>query len=67
MRTFEHDLLDLYRRILDEGEDRDDRTGTGTRALFGERLVIDLTRGFPLVTTKQTSFKLIATELLWFL
>lgn len=66
-RTFEHDLLDLYRDILHHGEDRGDRTGTGTRALFGKSLVIDLQQGFPLLTTKFVPFKSVLTELLWFI
>ena len=58
---------DLLRRILDEGTPKEDRTGTGTVSLFGERLRYDLSRGFPLVTTKKVHFKSIAVELLWFL
>jgi thymidylate synthase len=65
--SWEYQLLHLYRRILVEGERRADRTGTGTFALFGERLDIDLKQGFPLVTTKNVPFRLVASELLWFL
>jgi len=57
----------LIRDILDEGEYRNDRTGVGTYAVFGRQLRFDLNNGFPLVTTKHTSFRLIAAELLWFL
>lgn len=63
----EEQYLNLLERVFVEGVDRSDRTGTGTRSLFGEQLKIDLTRGFPLLTTKKVSFKNILTELLWFL
>jgi thymidylate synthase len=65
--TWEHQYLDLLRRIYEHGEDRLDRTGTGTRALFAERLDIDLSQGFPLVTTKRVPWKSVVTELKWFL
>jgi thymidylate synthase len=58
---------DLLRRVLDTGVPKSDRTGTGTISLFGERLRYDLSRGFPLVTTKSVHFRSIAYELLWFL
>lgn len=67
MYTFEDEYLDLLDYILKKGEDRMDRTGTGTRAVFGQRLQIDLKRGFPLMTTKQMGLKSIISELLWFL
>ncbi|GGQ56897.1 thymidylate synthase [Couchioplanes azureus] len=57
----------LLRRVLDDGTPKSDRTGTGTVSLFGERLRYDLSRGFPLITTKRVHFKSIAVELLWFL
>lgn len=66
MYTFEDEYLDLLDYILKRGENRMDRTGTGTRAVFGHHLNIDLRTWFPLMTTKQTSFKNIAAELLWF-
>jgi thymidylate synthase len=58
---------DLLRRVLETGVPKSDRTGTGTISLFGERLRYDLSRGFPLVTTKKVHVKSIAYELLWFL
>lgn len=64
--TFEDELLDLYDYILKRGEDRMDRTGVGTRAVFGQRLQIDLKRGFPILTTKKMGFKSILAEILWF-
>jgi thymidylate synthase len=58
---------DLLRRVLESGSPKSDRTGTGTVSLFGERLRYDLSRAFPLVTTKKVHFKSVAYELLWFL
>jgi thymidylate synthase len=58
---------DLLRRVLETGAAKSDRTGTGTTSLFGERLRYDLSRSFPLVTTKKVHFKSVAYELLWFL
>ena len=59
--------LDLLRLVREEGVHRGDRTGTGTRSIFGHQLRFDLSAGFPLVTTKKVVFRLIAHELLWFL
>jgi thymidylate synthase len=59
--------LALVRRVLEHGESRDDRTGVGTRSLFGERVVFDLRDGFPLLTTKKVNFKAVVAELLWML
>ncbi|MGN8049987.1 thymidylate synthase [Curtobacterium sp. 22159] len=58
---------DLLRRVLEEGAPKGDRTGTGTRSLFGAQLRYDLSQGFPLVSTKRVHFKSVAYELLWFL
>ena len=65
--TWEYQYLDLVEQILAEGDDRMDRTGTGTRALFGKTLDIDLRKGFPAVTTKKLAWKSVKAELIWFL
>ncbi len=59
--------LELLRRVRDEGVERVDRTGTGTRSLFGAQIRFDLRAGFPAVTTKKLHFRSMAHELLWFL
>jgi thymidylate synthase len=59
--------LDLLRKVLDEGSDRDDRTGTGVRSIFGYQMRFDLGEGFPLTTTKKLHVRSIVHELLWFL
>ena len=59
--------LDLVRKILEHGEPKEDRTGTGTLSLFGLQARYDLREGFPLVTTKKVLFDAVVRELLWFL
>lgn len=59
--------LDMCRYILEHGEDRPDRTGTGTRSVFGYQTRYDLREGFPLLTTKKMYLRPIAEELLWFI
>lgn len=59
--------LDLLRHVLEHGTEKSDRTGTGTRSVFGYQMRFDLSKGFPLLTTKKLSTRAIIHELLWFL
>jgi thymidylate synthase len=63
----EQQYLDLVRRVLEQGDERHDRTGVGTLALFGEQMRFDLAAGLPLLTTKRIYWKPAAREMLWFL
>ena len=59
--------LDLLKKIMDEGTDRPDRTGVGSRAIFGQSMRFDMKDGFPAMTTKKLAFETMKAELLWFL
>lgn len=63
----EKTYLNFLQHILDNGVKKEDRTGTGTISVFGYQMRYDLTKGFPLFTTKRVPFKLVASELLWFI
>ncbi|MBU5466637.1 thymidylate synthase [Virgibacillus sp. MSJ-26] len=67
MRTGEQAYLDLCNYILENGSQKTDRTGTGTYSIFGYQIRYNLNEGFPLLTTKKVPFRLIASELLWFI
>jgi thymidylate synthase len=67
MSQSEQVYLDALKNILENGDDRPDRTGTGTRGIFGMQMRFDLTDGFPAITTKKLAWKACVSELLWFI
>lgn len=67
MTKLEQPYLDLLQKIMLEGHDKSDRTGVGTCSIFGAQMHFDLSKGFPIITTKHVPFGLIKSELLWFL
>ena len=62
-----YQYLKALKHVLDNGTDRKDRTGTGTRAVFGMQLKFSMEEGFPAITTKKLAWKSVVSELLWFI
>lgn len=67
MRHADLEYLHMCQHVLDKGTKKEDRTGTGTYSIFGYQMRFDLSQGFPLLTTKRIPFRLIVSELLWFI
>ena len=67
MSAIEHQYLNVLYEIVNHGTDKSDRTGTGTKSIFGYQIIHDMKSGFPLLTTKKMAWKSVVTELLWFL
>lgn len=67
MNPIDQEYHDLLRKIMNDGLYKDDRTGTGTHSIFGHQMRFDMKDGFPVLTTKKVPFKMVATELLWFI
>ena len=67
MNNFDNAYHSLLRHVKENGQKKSDRTGTGTTSVFGHQMRFDLSEGFPLLTTKKVFFKLVATELIWFM
>ena len=67
MSAIEHQYLSILHEIINHGTDKLDRTGTGTKSIFGYQIIHDMKSGFPLLTTKKMAWKSVVTELLWFL
>ncbi|PRT11076.1 thymidylate synthase [Bacillus thuringiensis] len=67
MKHAENEYLNLCRHVMEHGTKKEDRTGTGTVSAFGYQMRFDLSKGFPLLTTKRVPFRLVASELLWFM
>ena len=67
MNRLDEQYQSLLQDIIDFGADKQDRTGTGTKSIFGYMIHHNMRNGFPLLTTKKVAFKTMATELMWFL